>query len=367
MEQSSHQRDVRLVDPAWSLSELMARLAKALVSDGPALALTPIDSQSVPSRVALVVNTTGSLGKIKEVGLSASSLLASAKASNEFIGAKVGDRWSLLLPLNHIAGLNILLRSLELGTIPLDYRDISNQGEHKYASADFSAVVPTQLYRALNGDTQLLNHLRSCHAVLVGGARLSSELRSQANDQGIKVIETYGSTETSGGCIYDGRPLKDVEIRITENQQLQLKGPVLAHSYLNIEEPLLDENGWYKTSDHAHFEGESLVIDGRADDIFISGGENISLSSVEAVISAEFPSLEHAAFTIADPQWGETLCCAMTNSDSSIEVDIQRALGEAIGEAAKVKRFLYLTELPLIGIGKVDRTELQKLMGELIP
>ena len=362
MEQSSHQREVRLVDPAWSLSELMARLAKALVSDGPALALAPISSEAVASRISLVVNTTGSSGKVKEVGLSAHSLLASAKASNAFIGAKIGDSWSLLLPLNHIAGINVLLRSLELGTIPLDFRNFSNEGERKYANADFSAIVPTQLFRALNGDSELLNHLRVCRAVLVGGARLSSELRSQAIDNGIKVIETYGSTETSGGCIYDGEPLEGVEIQINEKSQLQIKGAVLAHSYLNSD-PLIDADGWHTTSDLAHFEGETLLIDGRSDDVFISGGENISLSSIEAIISAKFPSLELAAFTIADLQWGESLCCAIINSDSSIEVEIQKVLSEAIGDAAKVKRFLYLEELPLVGIGKVDRAELGRLIS----
>ena len=371
MEQSSHQRDVRLVDPAWSLSELMARLAKALASDGPAIALSPIDSESAPARVSLVVNTTGSSGKVKEVGLSASSLLASAKASNKYLDAKKGDKWSLLLPLNHIAGINVLVRSLELGTIPLDFRNFPTDKETKYSSADFSAIVPTQLFIATNGDLELLEHLRGCRAVLVGGAPLSSEMRNQALENGISVIETYGSTETTGGCIYDGQPLEGVEIQINEGNLLRIKGAVLAHSYLNTTESLVDENGWYTTSDIAHFENEKIVIDGRNDDVFISGGENISLSSVESIISAKFASLEVAAFTVADAQWGQVLCCAVVNADSSlqagIEREIQEALTLAIGEIGKIKHFLPLKELPLIGIGKVDRAELQSLMGRLIP
>jgi O-succinylbenzoic acid--CoA ligase len=370
MEQSSHQREIRLVDPAWSLSELMARLAKALASDGPAIALSSVSSDSVLARISLVVNTTGSSGKIKEVGLTASSLLASAKASNKYIDAKIGDRWSLLLPLNHIAGINVLVRSLELGTIPLDFRNFPSNTETKYSSADFSAIVPTQLFRALNGDAELLEHLRGCRAVLVGGARLSSEQRNQAIDNGINVVETYGSTETTGGCIYDGQPIEGVEIQIDEDKVLRIKGAVLAHSYLNTPEPIVDENGWYKTSDLAHFDGEKIVIDGRSDDVFISGGENISLATVESVISARFTSLEFAAFTLPDAQWGQVLCCSIVSVDSSlhsvIEREIQEALTLAIGEKAKVKHFLYLEELPKIGIGKVDHTELQNLMGRLI-
>jgi o-succinylbenzoate---CoA ligase len=371
MEQSSHQREIRLVDPAWSLSELMARLAKALVADGPAISLSPVSGESVPARISLAVNTTGSSGKIKEVGLSASSLLASAKSSNKFIGAKIGDRWSLLLPLNHIAGINVLIRSLELGTIPLDFRNFSTNPESKYSSADFSAIVPTQLFRALNGNAELLEHLRGCRAVLVGGARLSSEMRNQAVENGIKVIETYGSTETAGGCIYDGQPLEGVEVEINKENLLRIKGAVLAHSYLNSTEPLVDKDGWYTTSDLAYFDGEKVAIDGRNDDVLISGGENISLSAVESIISGKFPSLEIAAFTIADAQWGQILCCAIVNTNLSaqadIESEIQEALTLAIGEIGKVKRFLYLEELPLIGIGKVNRAELQGLMGRLIP
>lgn len=370
MEQSSHRREVRLADPAWSLSDLMARLAKALASDGPAIALSPISSESVPSRISLIVNTTGSSGKTKEVGLSASALISSAKASNKFIGANIGDRWSLLLPLNHIAGINVLIRSLELGTIPLDYRNASNGDGGKYATAEFSAIVPTQLFRALHGDSELLEHLRGCRAVLVGGAQLASELRNLASESGINIVETYGSTETAGGCIYDGQPLDGVEIEVNEDGLLRIKSALLAHSYLNNIDPLVDDHGWYTTSDLAHFEDRKLVIDGRSDDIFISGGENLSLSSIQSVISEIFPSLEFAVVTIPDVQWGQILCCAIVDSSlpnpSEYESRIQEALASAIGEIAKVKRFLYLDQLPLIGIGKVDRAELQALMGRLI-
>ena len=362
MEQSSHQRDVRLADPTWSLSELMARLAKALASDGPALALAPISSQVVPAEIAIVVNTTGSAGIAKEIGLTASSLLASAKASHSFIGAAPGDRWSLLLPLNHIAGINVLLRSLELGTVPFDFRNRTTGSEGKYDNAEFSAIVPTQLYRALHGDSQLLGHLQGCRAVLVGGAPLTNELRSEAIANQINVIQTYGSTETSGGCIYDGQPLAGVQAQIDESNRLQIKGAVIAHSYLNLAQNLIDENGWHTTSDLAHFADGKIVIEGRSDDVFISGGENISLTSVEQAISAKFPSLEIAAFTVGDSEWGQSLCCAIVNSDSSIESAIQEVLSSTIGEMAKVKRFLYLNEMPLIGIGKVDRAELGRLI-----
>jgi len=355
MEQTS-QREVRLVDPAWSLSELMARIAKALVSDGPALALSPISSNSVNSRIAMIVSTTGSSGISKEVGLTASSLLASAKASNSYLGAEFGATWSLLLPLNHIAGLNVLIRALELGTTPTNLLGY----EGKFPKVDFTAIVPTQLFRALNGDDNLLSHLQGAKAVLVGGAALSSELRNQATALGINLVETYGSTETSGGCIYNGEPLSGVEVEFRSNAQLAIKGSVIAHSYLNENLTLLDENGWYLTSDFGSMVEGKVVIEGRIDDVIISGGENISLSAIEAVITTEFPHLQCAAFAVPNDEWGQALHIALVNSNPELDSQIQELLQSKLGAVAKAKSILHLSELPLIGIGKVDRKELAR-------
>lgn len=358
MEQRSHQREVRLVDPAWTLSELMARIAKSLVSDGPALSLTPIAEEFVHPRIALVVTTTGSSGVAKEVGLSASGLLASAKASNKFLGAEFGSTWSLLLPLNHIAGINVLIRCLELGTIPTNLMGY----EGKYPRADYTAIVPTQLFRALNGDENLLQHLQGAKAVLVGGAALSPELRVQALNANVNVIETYGSTETSGGCIYNGQPLEGVEVDIREDSRIAIKGAHLAHSYLNKNLELLDVEGWYLTSDSGELRDGKVSINGRVDDVVLTGGENISLSQIESVITAHFPDIQVAAFAVANPEWGQAIHIAIAGSDSSIDSQIQNLLEEKISPAAKGKSIIHLQELPLIGIGKVDRNELARLV-----
>ena len=352
MEQNA-QREVRLVDSTWNLGELMARIAKALVSDGPALSLSPTKTATVSSRTALLVSTTGSSGSAKEIELSASALLGSARASNKFLGAEFGNTWSLLLPLNHIAGINVVIRSLELGTTPTNLLGY----EGKFPKADYTAIVPTQLFRALNGDENLLNHLIAAKAVLVGGAALTRELRSKAETAGITIVETYGSTETSGGCIYNGAPLDGVEVAIGDDNRIAIKGKILAHNLTN-------EDGWYFTSDAGHFENGKVVIEGRIDDIVITGGENISLTAIDRVLAQSYPDIQSASFAVADPEWGQAIHIALVGGDPSQEPAIQELLARELGAAAKGKGFHYVSELPLIGIGKVDKRALARLINE---
>jgi O-succinylbenzoic acid--CoA ligase len=324
-----------------------------LVSDGPALALTEIGATEVPAKTALIVTTTGSSGTPKQVSLSASALLASARASNKYLAAEFGATWSLLLPLNHIAGINVLIRSLELGTTPANL--IGHVG--RYPKVDYTAIVPTQLYRALNGDENLLQHLQSAKAVLVGGAALTQQLRSVAVAQGINVIETYGSTETSGGCVYDGQPLEGVEIAIGSDNRIAIKGKVLAYE-------LVDSDGWYFTSDAGYLEDGKLIVTGRVDDVVVTGGENISLTAIDRVVSQTYPNIQSAAFALADPEWGQAIHLAIVGDDRSYETRIQEILSREIGVASKIKAFHYLEELPLKGIGKIDRAELGRLFSE---
>jgi len=355
MEQTS-QREIRAIDPTWSLAEIMARLAKALVGDGPAISLTSIASTHVPSRIALVVSTSGSTASAKEVGLSAGAILASAKSTNTYLNASSGQVWSLLLPLTHIAGLNVLVRSLELGTTPLDLREHSG----KYPYSDFTAIVPTQLYRALNGDSDLLEHLLSAKAVLVGGAALDAKLREQANTAGIKVIESYGMTETCGGCVYDGMPLANTQIEINEAGLIRISTGSLATTYVNDADGWnnLVRDGFFQTSDMGELRDGKLIITGRSDDVIITGGENISLTQVEKIIHETFTGVQCAAFAIADTQWGQALHLAIAGPVQPDQSAINEYLSSHISMAAKIKKFIYVDELPRTALDKIDRPKL---------
>jgi O-succinylbenzoic acid--CoA ligase len=267
-----------------------------------------------------------------------------------------------LLPLTHIAGINVLIRSLELGTEPIDLRN--HEGE--YPQADFTAIVPTQLFRALNGDDRLLRHLQAAKAVLVGGAALAPEVHLQASAAQINVITSYGSSETAGGCVYNGTPLDGVDISLTPEKKIAIKGSILATTYLGAQ-TLWDTNiqdGWLITSDSGRIENEKLIVEGRLDDVIISGGENISLSAIEGSLHAHFPHKSFAAFSIKDPQWGDALHVAVAGDGFPLENELNEYLVEKFGAPSKPKGYLYLPELPLMGIGKVDRKKLQELLME---
>ena len=343
---TSSQRKILRVSPACEISQLAREITAALVGDGPTLGFGEISSEHAPSYAAVAIGTSGTTGTSKEVLLSSTALISSARASNKFIGAQSDQTWSLLLPLTHIAAVNVIVRSLELGTTPIDLRDFDGE----YPKADFTAIVPTQLFRALNGDQHLLSHLKSAKAVLVGGAALSQALRNQAELAGIKVITTYGMTETCGGCVYDGTTLDGVEIEIRSGK-ICIKGPVLASSIAVID-------GWFETNDLGEYDNNHLVVIGRSDDVIISGGENLSLNAVENSLSLAFPDTQFAAFAVEDPQWGQSLQLAVvgTISDDQIAAHLEKDLGGF----AKPKGIHRMTSLPLLGIGKIDRKSLAK-------
>ena len=343
---TSSQRKILRVSPACEISQLAREITAALVGDGPTLGFGEISSEHAPSYAAVAIGTSGTTGTSKEVLLSSTALISSARASNKFIGAQSGQTWSLLLPLTHIAAVNVIVRSMELGTTPIDLRDFDGE----YPKADFTAIVPTQLFRALNGDQHLLSHLKSANAVLVGGAALSQALRNQAELAGIKVITTYGMTETCGGCVYDGTTLDGVEIEIRSGK-ICIKGSVLASS-------IAVNNGWYETNDLGEYDNDHLVVIGRSDDVIISGGENLSLNAVENSLGLAYPDTQFAAFAVEDPQWGQSLQLAVvgTISDDQIAAHLEKDLGGF----AKPKGIHRMTSLPLLGIGKIDRKSLAK-------
>ena len=320
----------------WETPVLTAALATAI-------------SQGTPTQV--IINTTGSSGVRKRTLLSIAAIETSAELSNSQIGAAPGDIWSLLLPINHIAGVNVLARAIKLGSSVVGVDE----------TADYTAIVPTQLHRALFGDKKLLEHLQKCKSVLVGGSPASKTLLELATEAGINVITTYGMTETSGGCIYNNRALPEVSVKADETGRLMIKGPILASGYENNQE-LWSKNfkgGWFLTSDLGTVKDNEVQVIGRSDDVVLSGGENVSLIAIENELSANFPDVNFLATSIADSEWGQKICLI-----SDIEIDqlqVSQVLKEKLGKQFVPKDFLVVNQIPQIGIGKPDRVKAGQL------
>ncbi len=334
------------IQAEWSIPQLQENLAAALEGSGPALSTGSLSITEIGKEITLVVNTSGSTSSAKSVALSSSALIASTNASHKYLGATPGDSWSLLLPTSHIAGLNVLIRATALGSRVIDNRNTSN-----YIDADFISIVPTQLHKALTGDLKLLEHLTAAEAVLVGGGLISDKLKKEAAAKHIKVVTTYGMTEMSGGCVYNQKPLDGVEIKVNDAGQIKLTGPMIASGYLSDEGVIkaFSNDGWFESTDLGSFTSGMLKVNGRSDEVIISGGENISLLLVEQKVRELLPNQEIIAFSLPDDMWGEKLCLG-----SNSKIDLM-SLKEKLGSIMTPKLVFLFDQIPTTSIGKPDR------------
>jgi O-succinylbenzoic acid--CoA ligase len=171
-------------------------------------------------------------------------------------------------------------------------------------------------------------------------------------------------TETCGGCDYDGKTLNGVHIKICDGF-IAIGGATLATTYLNDEGNWSKSfhDGWFTTRDLGTIDSDILTVLGRGDEIVISGGEKISLSAVEEVIRANFPSLSFAAFSVPDAEWGGALYVAIEVGTNISEEDVAQSITSSLGPISKPKGFLHVSEIPLIGIEKIDRMALIDLVN----
>jgi O-succinylbenzoic acid--CoA ligase len=347
-----------------ALREALAGGDAILVSDEAGDAPTLVEQ-----RIALVVETSGSTGRPKRVALSADALLANAAASESALGGP--GQWVLALPTHYIAGLNVLARSLAAETEP-----VTVSGEHFTARGFVAAVgrmsqperytslVPAQLATLLD-DPAASTALAGFSAVLVGGQATPRPLLDRAAAAGIRVRRSYGSSETSGGCVYDGAPTGTTVVRVVDGE-VWLGGPSLAEGYLGDPELTAerfvtdDRARWFRTADGGSFDGERLTVTGRRDDVLISGGVKVALAAIERVLR-EQPGLHDAVVVAApDARWGEVPIAVTASTDFDADV-ATAAVAAELGPPARPARVLTVGALPLLSSGKVDRLAVRDL------
>jgi O-succinylbenzoic acid--CoA ligase len=360
-------RALRVVAPG---PDVLPYLRAALAGGDAILVGTATDDlpAEVEQRVALVVETSGSTGRPKRVALSADAVLANAAASESALGGP--GQWVLALPTHYIAGLNVLARSIAAQIDP-----VVVEGEHFTAAGfleatarmmipeRFTALVPAQLATLLD-DPAAASALAGFQRVLIGGQATPPALLERAALAGVTVTRSYGSSETSGGCVYDGSPIGQTQVRVVDGE-VHLGGPTIAEGYLDdpalTDERFLDDLGmrWFRTADAGTFEGGRLSITGRLDDVIISGGVKVSLGAVERLLH-ENGFADAVVVRAPDERWGE-VPVAFTASDDD-PAPALAAVEAALGAAAR-PRMRRGSDIPMLPSGKPDRVSLAALLN----
>ena len=420
--------------------------------------------------VDMVLRTSGSTtGTGKLVGVSMDALVASARATHKRLGG--AGIWVLALPAYHAAGVQVLVRAAVAGTHVFNaYKEGGFDPQHLAqvidaacaAAADcdagssfdddavsscaggvggeaegalaadaagracpvYTSLVPTQLRRALD-DEQLRGALARLDAVLIGGAAADAQLLEQAKAAGIKVVTTYGMSETCGGCVYDGQPLPGVSMDVDQaTGAIWLSGPMLATGYLGDEEltrrcfvsrPQAGEGTsgvggtasaaesteagatrpgaeagaggpgagsdagtgeparrWFITSDRGQIVDGRLQVLGRLDDVIISGGIKVEPGPIEALLALNPLVSECAVVGLPDPTWGQAVTAVVVPASmpglgrvdqGAIVAQIRVYLEQKLSGAQCPKQVLLADALPYKGIGKVDRRALAQSLA----
>ncbi|HXC80757.1 MAG TPA: AMP-binding protein [Trebonia sp.] len=315
---------------------------------------------------AVIIATSGSTGEPKGVELSAAALLHSARASLVRLRARPGERWLCCLPVTHVAGLQVLVRSLVSGTDPVvaDAANAAAVADAVAAGCAHVSVVPTQLVRLLadEGGAAALAALRS---LLVGGAAADQGLLDRARAAGVPAVTTYGMSETCGGCVYDGLPLDGVSVRAGEDGRLRISGPVLMNRYRGRPDltaaALAD--GEFVTSDLGWLDGGLVVVRGRADDVINTGGHKVVPGEVAAVLAGCPGVREVVVVGRPDREWGERVTAVVVPANParppSLEL-LRTHVRTRLPRYASPSELVLTDSIPVLPSGKPDLASLRK-------
>jgi O-succinylbenzoic acid--CoA ligase len=363
---------------------LLPALEAALDGSGPAVSPVRVGAASaaqggpapaaerepaVPDGTALVVRTSGSTGEPRAVVLAADALRASGAATERRLAGP--GRWLLALPAEHVAGAQVLVRSVLAGTAPVVLPDRPFRAPAFTAAVAalthdgprYTSLVPTQLVRLLD-DAAATDALRGLDAVLLGGAASAPDLLDRARAAGVPVVTTYGMSETCGGCVYDGVPLDGVTARLDAAGRILLAGPVLATGYLG--RPDLDAEAFTRvdgvrhlvTNDLGRIDGGVVTVLGRADDVILTGAANVAPAPVEALLAGLPEVAEACVVGVGDDEWGQVVVgvLALRPGAGAPDLDAVRALvTDRLGAPHAPRRLVVVDALPVRGPGKIDR------------
>ncbi|MCL1923688.1 MAG: AMP-binding protein [Propionibacteriaceae bacterium] len=321
----------------------------------------PIDGTVVPPDFSgALVPTTGSTGFHKIVLLSREALMASASMTHEYVHGP--GAWASCLSPHCVAGAMTTIRAIVAGQphyqVSPDLHDLTPARGRAFLS-----MVPPQLHLAL-ADENLRGALATYEAVLVGGGPLNEAQRRDAEHQGIRVVSTYGMTETCGGVVYDGVALPGVVISFAgittpedvdaNHGQIIVDTPTAFSGYLGQSGVAHHSSTRVRTQDSGRLVNGRLEILGRIDDVVVCGGRNVNLTEIQQHLEKFFPH-QTACFAVPNPTWGSTIIVASQGPTLDL---ISGKLATVMESAAKPRGFLDVETLPRTPSGKIDRVAL---------
>lgn len=331
-----------------------------------------LERAPLTAEAALVVATSGTTAVPRLVVHGRERVVASCRSVHEALGADPDrDRWLACVPLQHVAGLAIVLRGAVTG-VPVTVHDRFDLDAVARAAGDCTLVslVPTQLLRLLDAAAPL----ERFRAVLLGGGPAPPGLVERARERGVSVHTTYGLTETFGGCVHDGHPLSGVEISLAAGAmvaagkgtgEIVVRGPVMLgyHDAPDETARALTADGELRTGDLGQIttDGRLRVVD-RLRDLVISGGVNVSPSTVEAVLAADPSVADVGVIGAADPEWGERVVAYVVPADPGRPptlVGVQDRARAELGVAELPRELCLVDTIPRTSSGKVRRAELR--------
>jgi O-succinylbenzoic acid--CoA ligase len=309
--------------------------------------------------------TSGTSGHPRPVGLTYGNHLWSAVGSAFNLGVEPTDRWLCCLPLFHVGGLSIIMRSVIYGTTAVVHEDFDTDRIAASLEGDgitLISLVATQLVRLLEADVDLL----PLRAVLVGGGPVPEDVLEEAVGRGAAVVQTYGLTEAASQVTTlapgeaqrklgsAGRPLLTTHLRIQDGEIL-VQGPTVAPG-------VADEDGWLHTGDLGRIDEEGfLYVEDRLADVIVTGGENVLPAEVEEVLLRHPDVLDAAAVGRSDAEWQEAIAAVVVlRGGAEPDAEALRAhCAEALAGYKVPKRFEFVAELPRTASGKLMRSALR--------
>lgn len=321
--------------------------------------------QWLPDSPVCEIRSSGSTGEAKLIPLSAGNIFWSAMGSAHALGVEERDRWLVCLPVFHVSGLMPIYRALIYGTAVTLLAGFSPESvTEELGSGDVTglSLVPTALADLLQGEPAALRNPR---VVLVGGAATPENFVEGAVTSGVRLALTYGMTEASSqvavlvpdqvaaapGSV--GIPLVTSRVRVMDGE-IQVSGPTVSRVAAG-------DDGWYRTGDLGRLDEQGrLWVEGRKDEMILSGGENVFPVEVESALRLHPGVADALAFPVVDPRWQERVEAVFVPAEGSVveEAQLISHCREHLPPPKIPKRIHPIAEIPIGATGKPNRREL---------